>query len=142
VLRSVNGSSGTGSSSSSGSGSQGALSAFNASVSGTVGQSQAASGLVSVNIALSVQSNALPSLDLQILGQAQAGGGVEMTSSSVSAGTATAPQLYTGRITSLVGTNIAARVASASGQVLDIQLVLALAGGDSATGTVTVTPAQ
>jgi DMSO/TMAO reductase YedYZ heme-binding membrane subunit len=142
VLRSVGDLSGASGSASSGTGGANALSAFKTSVSGTVTESQAASGLVSVDVSLSVASNELSSLDVQIFGQAQGGGGVQMTSSSVSAGTATAPALYTGTITSLAGTNIAARLSSASGQVLDIQLVLALGGGDSATGTVTVTPTQ
>jgi Ferric reductase like transmembrane component len=127
---------------SSGAGTTGTVSAFSAAVSGTVGQSQVGNGLIAVNISLSDANASLPSLALQIVGQQQSGGGVQMTSSSAAAGTAADPQLYTGSIVSLSGTNIVARVASAGGQALQLSVVLQIQSSGAATGTVGVTPTQ
>jgi sulfoxide reductase heme-binding subunit YedZ len=132
----------TTSSSSSTSGSGGAIGAFAAAFTGTVGQSQAGNGLVAVNITLSVQNAALPALALQIVGEEQPGGGVQMSSSTVSMGSVADPQLFTGAITSLEGTEIGARVTSADGQVLALAVSLQIDGGGSATGTVQVRPTQ
>jgi len=120
----------------------GTVSAFSAAVSGTVGQSQVGNGLIAVNISLSDANASLPSLALQIVGEQQAGGGVQMTSSSAAAGTAANPQLYTGSIVSLSGTSIVARVASAGGQALQLSLALQIQSSGATTGTVQVTPTQ
>ena len=124
------------------SGGGGTVSAFSAAVSGTVGQSQVGNGLIAVNISLSDANASLPSLALQIVGEQQAGGGVQMTSSSAAAGTAANPQLYTGSIVSLSGTSIVARVASAGGQALQLSLALQIQSSGATTGTVQVTPTQ
>jgi hypothetical protein len=62
-----------------------------------------------------------------------------MTASSVSIGTPTSPTLYRGAITSLDGTQVAARVATTDGRALAVGLALRVAAG-SASGTVQVTP--
>jgi sulfoxide reductase heme-binding subunit YedZ len=124
------------------SGGQTSVAAFQAAVSGSVTQSQAAGGLVSVNIALSVQNAVVPALELRIVGQEQGGGGVQMTSSSVSLGGTSDPQRFTGAITSLDGANITARVASADGHALALTIALTINAGGLATGTVGVTPSQ
>ena len=130
------------SSSSGGGGGQRAISAFEAPVSGSIGQSQAAGGLVAVNISLAIQSTALSTLALQIVGEQQAGGGVRMTSSTVSLGTTAQPQRFTGSITSLEGTTITARVVSPGGQALTLAVGLRIEAGGVATGTLQVSPTQ
>jgi DMSO/TMAO reductase YedYZ heme-binding membrane subunit len=118
------------------------IGAFAATVTGTVAQSQAGNGLIAANLVLSVRSAALPALALQIVGEEQPGGGVRMTSSTVSLGSVADPQLFTGAITSLDGTEIDARVASTDGQVLTLAVNLQITSGGSATGTVQVSPTQ
>jgi hypothetical protein len=51
------------------------------------------------------------------------------------------PQLFTGAITSLEGTEIGARVTSTDGQALALAVSLQINAG-SATGTVQVSPTQ
>jgi DMSO/TMAO reductase YedYZ heme-binding membrane subunit len=117
------------------------VTAFSAAVSGTATQSQTASGLVEVHIALSVSNAQLGSLDVRIYGQPIAGGGVQMTSSAVALGTASHPTLYSGAVTGLDGTNIAARVSSAGGRTLTLAIQLQIDGATGATsGSVQVTP--
>ena len=117
------------------------VSAFAASVSGTVAQSQTTSGLVEVHIALSVASAQLRTLDVRIYGQPLVGGGVQMTASSVSIGTAADPTQYSGAVTGLDGTNINARVSSAGGRTLAIDVALQIdAASGSASGNVQVIP--
>jgi len=134
--------SGSTTSSSAGSGATSTINAFDAAVSGTVRQSETAGGQVSVDIALSVANAELPSVTLVVIGNEDGGGGVAMTSSSASAGTAADPQLFTGAITSLQGTAIAARVSSSGGQTLDLAVSLTLSDTGTASGTVQVTPTQ
>jgi hypothetical protein len=142
VLAKTGGSSAASSAGSGSSGTASTVGAFQAAVSGTVRQSETTNGIVSVNIDLSVANAQLPAMALEIVGEESGGGGVQMTSSSVSAGSAAEPDLFTGEITSLQGTDIAARVSSAAGQVLDIAVALQINGSGTATGTVQVTPAQ
>ncbi|HEY7966919.1 MAG TPA: ferric reductase-like transmembrane domain-containing protein [Solirubrobacteraceae bacterium] len=119
-----------------------AISAFQATVSGRVTQSAAAGGLVSVDIALSAQSAALPDIHVQIIGNQASGGGVSMTQSSVSAGTAADPQRFSGTVTALAGTSIAAQLSSATQSIsLELSLQINPANG-AVTGTATVTPRQ
>jgi DMSO/TMAO reductase YedYZ heme-binding membrane subunit len=114
--------------------------AFRASVSGTVSQTSAGNGLVNVNIALTAQNAELPDLHVEIVGRQAAGGGVEMTHSSVTAGTAADPQRFSGAITALQDTDISAQVSS-SAQALTLQLNLQIdPGSGAATGTAVVTP--
>ncbi len=118
------------------------ISPFGAAVSGTVTQSQSANGLVAVDISLTVQNALLSTLALQIFGTPQAGGGVQMTSSTASIGSAATPQRFTGAITSLQGTSIGARVVSADGQALALAVNLTIGRGGTATGTLQVTATQ
>ena len=119
-----------------------AVSAFTARVSGTVGQSQAANGLVTVNIPLTVANPTLGALDVRIVGTPLAGGGVQMTSSAVTIGPAATPALYGGSITALNGTDIGARVASVNGHSLALAIALRIDASGSASGTLQVTPVQ
>ena len=120
---------------------QTSVAAFDARVNGTLSQSQTANGLVEVDISLSVANATVPALRLAIVGNALAGGGVQMTSSTVSLGTAANPTSFTGSITSLNGTDIAARVSSTDGHALTLALALSISpSGGSASGTLQVTP--
>ena len=115
------------------------ITAFSADVSGTVTEHQAATGLVEVDIALAAANAALPVLRLQIVGNAIAGGGVQMTSSAVSLGTTSNPAIYQGSITELEGTSIRARVASAARRSLRVDALLQInASTGAVTGTVRV----
>ena len=118
-----------------------AVSAFSASVNGTVAQSQVQNGLVRVAIALTVANASLPSLHLEIDGTPVAGGGVAMTASAVSIGTAASPSLFSGAVTSLQGTLIGARVRSTDGHTLTLTVALRIdPAGGTAGGTVEVNP--
>jgi hypothetical protein len=117
------------------------ISAFSASVSGSVSQRHGADGGVEVDLSLAVANPTLGSVHVRIDGNAVAGGGVAMTASSVTAGTASSPTLFQGAITSLHGTQIVARVASSDGRRLDVGLALHVdSASGSASGTVQVTP--
>jgi len=119
------------------------ISAFAARVNGTIAQEQTASGLVRVDIALAVANPSLGTMRVRIDGTPVAGGGVQMTASSVSIGTSASPTLFSGTVTSLDGTQIGARVSSSDGHslVLAVALQLDPARG-SASGTVEVNPVQ
>jgi hypothetical protein len=115
------------------------MAAFSASVSGSMSQHQAASGLVTVDITLTVANATFPALRLQIVGNAVAGGGVQMTSSAVSLGPASNPTLYQGSINELDGSDIRARVATPGGAPLPVELALKInPSTGAATGTVLV----
>ena len=116
------------------------VTAFSATVSGRVAQGQTANGLVEVHISLTVASAQLGRLDVRIYGEPIAGGGVQMTSSSVSTGSAADPARYTGAITGLSGTNISARVSSSGGRTLAVAIALQIARSGVASGNVQVTP--
>jgi hypothetical protein len=109
------------------------ISAFQADVSGTISQSTTASGLAAVDIALTLPGSQLPVVHLQIVGNRDSSGGVQMTSSTVTAGTSADPQLYSGQITSLSGTDIGASVSSGT-QALSLAVALEI---DERSGTVT-----
>jgi hypothetical protein len=119
------------------------IAAFAAHVNGTVAQQQAPNGLVQVDIALVVANSSLGTLHVRIDGTPVAGGGVQMTASSVSIGTPSSPTLFSGAVTSLAGTQIGARVTSSDGHTLTLLVGLELnATSGSATGTVEVSPVQ
>ena len=117
--------------------------AFAAHVNGTVAQSQTASGLVRVDIALAVANSSLGTLHVQIDGTPVAGGGVQMTASSVSIGTASSPALFSGAVTALDGTQISARVTSGDGHTLTLTVALQIdTTSGTASGTLEVAPVQ
>lgn len=109
---------------------------FQAQVQGQVATSTEGAGNASIHMLLNVAGEKLSALHVLIEGQAIAGGGVNMTSSAVTLGTAAEPHLYRGRITALSGTNITAAVTNAAGQTLHLQIDLQLdSSGQSASGT-------
>jgi sulfoxide reductase heme-binding subunit YedZ len=138
LARSGSSASGAGSPSAGGSSSTPpALSAFQASVSGTVTQTTNAGGLAVVEIPLTVANATLPRVDVQITGTQQ-GSGVAMTSSVVTAGTQANPREYSGAVTSLSGTDIAATVSSGT-HTARIVLTLQISSG-TVGGTLELTP--
>jgi sulfoxide reductase heme-binding subunit YedZ len=115
------------------------VAAFQATVNGTATQTTTAGGLADVELALTVANATLPSLHMQILGN-QEGSGVQMTSSSVTIGTAADPGLFRGQISSLAGADIGA-VASSSSQTVQITLTLRINSG-TVSGTLQLTPSR
>ena len=127
--------------SSTGSGAGGvAPTAFNASVTGTTGQSQLGNGLVRVDLRLALAAQPLNTSDIQIDGQPLNDGGVEMTSSAVTLGTPAKPTMYRGRVTALAGTSIEARVSSTPGSLVLLARLQINPSSGSVTGTLTAQP--
>jgi hypothetical protein len=117
------------------------IAAFSAAVNGSVVQRQIAGGGVEVDLSLAVANPTLGAVHVRIEGNAVAGGGVHMTASSVTIGTPSSPTLFQGAITSLDGTQIAARVSSQDGRKLQLGLALRVdSASGAASGTVQVTP--
>jgi methionine sulfoxide reductase heme-binding subunit len=110
---------------------------FTAGLTGTVRQGREPSGLARVELSLSVSGQQLSKLDIVIVGQPEAGGGVQMTTSRVTLGPASDPSQYQGQIVALQGTDIEARLSRPGGS--ELQLIVRLQidqGSNSATGTV------
>jgi hypothetical protein len=115
---------------------------FTASAEGRFRQVQLDKGLTLVDISLTMRGQPLSSCNIRIRGAPLAGGGVRMTSSRVTAGPASNPDQYDGRVTVLAGTDIGAEVSDGTGSSLSLVARLQIAPGPgSAAGTVTVTPA-
>lgn len=113
---------------------------FTANASGTVKQGTAGDGTGHVDISLTLSGQTLNTLAVHLRGQPLDGGGLQMTSSTVSLGTQAQPTRYQGQVSSLEGTNIAARVSN-GGRTLNLALHLNLdAQSGSVTGTVRATP--
>jgi hypothetical protein len=114
---------------------------FTASLTGTSTTGQTANGLAHVDLALTLAGQKLSALHIQIFGQPADGGGVAMTASRVTLGTAAARRIYAGQITALQGTTIQAVVRDVAGQRLTIVAQLQLGQNSSAVaGSVTVSP--
>jgi sulfoxide reductase heme-binding subunit YedZ len=116
---------------------------FSSPVTGTVHQSALPGNQTRVDIVLSVSGQHLNQLRLQIQGPALGGGGVQMSSSSVTLGSASDPTQYTGRVTGLEGGSIEARVANPGYATFALLARLNLPpGGGQASGTLTATSAE
>ncbi len=114
---------------------------FRAQVTGTVGQGPLAGGLVAVNISLTVAGQRLSRLVIELHGPPVDGGGIQMTSSAVTLGTASDPTLYRGTVTALEGTNITASVRNPGGHLLNLAVSLQIdPSSGSAIGSVQATP--
>jgi len=110
---------------------------FRAPVRGRVRQLVDAAGGARVQLLLNIEGERLSQLRVAILGEAIPGGGVNMTSSAVTLGTASAPHLYSGAITSLNGTDIRASLNGPGGRALTLQISLQLdPSGQLASGVV------
>jgi hypothetical protein len=108
-----------------------------------VRQQQLGPGAAVVDISLVVDDPSLRYVHIRIEGQAIPGGGVAMSDSQVSAGTASNPDRYSGRVTSLAGPLIRASAADATGATVAIAAELQSQGRDgSASGILTARPAS
>jgi hypothetical protein len=124
----------------SGSGAQ--ISAFTSQATGTVTQGESDEGQAEVYISLTLPGEQLSHLGIRIFGHALSGGGLQMTSSRVSLGTASDPTLYRGQVSALDGPDVEAAVSNgATGAQIVAQLQLDAQVG-SAAGTVQVQPEQ
>jgi hypothetical protein len=94
-----------------------------------------------VDISLSIAGQQLSHLAIHLRGQPIEGGGIEMTSSDVTLGTASNPSEYRGRVTSLNGANIAAHVARSDGGTVRLIVQLDIdPNTGQASGTVQASP--
>ena len=122
-----------------GAGARSAPTSFTAQASGTVHQGQTSDGSYEVDIPLALAGQQLSALDIRIFGQPINGGGISMTSSQVTLGTASDTSKYQGTVTALNGTNIQAMLRS-GGSTINLVAQLQLdQGGGNASGTVTTT---
>jgi hypothetical protein len=88
---------------------------FSGSLSGTVRQSQNPSGLASIDLALTFHGGANGVADVLLEGQPLSGGGVSVSHSKVTVGTASTPSIYSGRVVTLNGQRVIADVSDGSG---------------------------
>jgi sulfoxide reductase heme-binding subunit YedZ len=101
-------------------------SGFIARAGGTARQGESDDGLATVDISLKLSRHQLSHLRLRLHGEPIAGGGIQMTSSEVTFGTQANPDQYSGHVTSLHGTNIAAQVSDGQGRTLNLTAELNL----------------
>ena len=119
----------------------GASTQFTANVTGSVQQSTTPDGRALVDISLNVNNPQLTSLKIKLSGGAIPGGGVQMTSSQVTLGSGSNPDFYTGEVTGLRGTNIAANITGGGHALAMLATLTIQPGGGSVSGTVSVSPA-
>ncbi|MGH2879270.1 MAG: ferric reductase-like transmembrane domain-containing protein [Solirubrobacteraceae bacterium] len=124
-----------------GSGSSSLNGPFTASLSGTITEAPGAtSGFVAVKVAASLGGSVAGRLEFEIEGPPVGEGGVSLRHSSVTLGSPPSPVVYHGTITALSGSRILARVRSASGKGLALQVALSVApGARTVSGTVVAT---
>jgi methionine sulfoxide reductase heme-binding subunit len=110
---------------------------FSARLTGSLHQGgSVSSGLVTLDLPMSMSGGTRGTLDVRITGQPLGGGGVAMTQSSVSLGPPGQSTLYRGRVLALQGPRIVATVSNASGSSIQLQIDLSI---DQAAGSVTGT---
>jgi Ferric reductase like transmembrane component len=110
---------------------------FAASLTGTARQPDpAADGAAQVDIAAQVHVAGSPArLDLRLFGRPLPGGGLEMSSSSVTLGPSEQPLRYRGRVVALNGNRVVARLSSSAGHAVLLRLVLRIDAAGAVTGT-------
>jgi hypothetical protein len=100
---------------------------YDASLSGQVSESRGdGEGLVTVGLNGSASGGSKGVLHVTLRGVPLEGGGIQMTDSSVTFGSQSAPQAYSGRIVSLSGSELVASVSDANGGSLQLQINLQL----------------
>lgn len=106
---------------------------------GRVRQQQLGPGAAVLDVALVVADPRLHDVHIRIEGSALPGGGVDMSDSQVSAGPASDPKRYLGRVTGLAGATIEATASDSTGAAVVIVAELQAQGRDgSAAGILTV----
>jgi hypothetical protein len=117
-------------------------SSFTARVSGSVSEAEVGQGLVSVDLAMTMSGGATGKLDVHLLGQSLPSGGLSMSRGSVTAGPPGSPNQYSGAVTGLQGSRIAAVVssgASSLGLTMDVAIDQS---GQTLRGDVSAAPAR
>ena len=100
-----------------------------------------ANGLVAIRIDSTLVGSVRGTLRVVLQGVPADGGGVNMTANGVAFALAGSPELYEGQIVGLQGSQIAARVTTASGAGLALQIALVIQPGQArVTGVVDGTP--
>lgn len=116
---------------------------FTTQVNGTVQEGQTSDGRAVVDLSTTVSGQRLSMLHIRIIGQPLRGGGVQMSQSSVTLGSASQPDEYGGQVTALEGNNVAARLRSSSGSVVRLVTQLQIDSRNGAVnGTIRVAPAN
>ena len=114
---------------------------FTAQLAGSLSTSAAnASGRVTERLALTLQGGTSGTLEVDLIGAPEAGGGVLLDTSGVRLGTASDPELYTGQVVALRGDRIEAIVAGTHGQSLDLTIEVSV-DGSQVSGTLNAQPA-
>lgn len=122
-------------------GSSGGAVSFTAQVNGSARQGRSTDGLAVVDLSLNAGGQRLDQLEIRIIGRPIAGGGVQMTRSSVTLGSSAHPAEYRGRVTTLDGSDVAARLRSSTGSSLQLYATLHVdPSGDTLSGTLRVSP--
>jgi len=103
-----------------------------AKLDGTIQQTSLASGLLEVDLKMTMSGGARGPLDIRLIGQPVAGGGVGLTQSAVTLGPPIQPRLFAGRISSLQGSRLQLSLANAGGQSVHLIVDLVL---DQSNGT-------
>ncbi len=107
---------------------------FNATLSGSISQVRLRDGMTMVDLTFAVARQPLDSFRVRIIGRPLPGGGVEMTSSTVTLGTHANPSLLAGKLTGLDDSQLAAQVSGSAGRFavavrLDLDPQTGRAGG-------------
>jgi hypothetical protein len=114
--------------------------AFSAPVSGTVAQTNAAGGAI-VELSLRLGGSVPGQMRIRLGGSALPDGGLSLTGSQVDLTAPGMPSALGGKVTSLSGDNIRARVSDVSGAAVDLQVNLSIDQSTGAvSGNVTGTP--
>ncbi len=107
---------------------------FHATFGGTERETPLENGLVAVTLDLTLQDRAQGRLGVRIIGQPVEGGGVSMQQSRVTLGSTADPGAYTGRIDSLAGQQMTARLTGRDGRAVALRASFQI---NSQAGTVT-----
>jgi hypothetical protein len=99
-------------------------------------------GLVRVELKLTLPGQRLNSLEIRIDGRPLGGGGVAMSASHVTLGSAASLSLYRGQITGLEGTTVAARVRSRRGALALVAQLQIDSGSGAVSGAVSAQPTR
>jgi hypothetical protein len=109
---------------------------FVASLTGTAQRGQTASGLATIDLSMRFRGAAPGAADVLLEGQKLPDGGLQMSRSRVTFGSASRPAEYRGRVIALNGNRIVARVQGSGGRFRRLGIVVAIARDSSLSGTI------
>jgi sulfoxide reductase heme-binding subunit YedZ len=118
------------------------ISPFEAKISGTISERSASEGLITVRFTTTFSGSPSGTLLIEIVGQPVSGGGVQLSSSSVTLGSTPAATVFRGRLSSLEGTQMSASV-EGGGRRLALNIMLnPNLGGGRVSGAFSSAPAR